>query len=79
MLLEPEVPKILFRCGHLTMHSEKEGYPLAMIEAMASGLPVVVPNLPFFREGVTDGIDGYIFPFSNTRMHAQMILKICTV
>ena len=71
-----EVPKYCFAADIFTMHSEKEGYPLAMIEAMASGLPVVVPNLPFFREGVTDGIDGYIFPFSNTRMHAQMILKV---
>ena len=34
--------------------SDKEGMPLAVLEAMASGLPVVATNVPGLRETVGD-------------------------
>lgn len=59
-----------------TMHSEHEGFPIALNEAMASGLPVVVPKISVFEEAVRDGVDGYLFPFNDSNAHAEALLAL---
>src|SRR5262249_40414766 len=42
--------------------SESEGFPNAVLEAMAAGLPIVASDLPALREIVTDKEDGLLVP-----------------
>jgi glycosyltransferase involved in cell wall biosynthesis len=56
-----------------TMHSEFEGQPLAVLEAMAAGIPIVAPRTPYFTECIREGIEGWFFPFGDPEEHAATI------
>jgi len=68
-----QVPQYLGAADIFTMHSENEGFGLALIEAVAAGLPIVVPDLPCFKEIMNEGIDGLFFHFGDTNMQADKI------
>ena len=42
--------------------SYHEGTPKTVLEAMASGRPVITTDAPGCRETVTDGVNGYLVP-----------------
>ncbi len=46
----------------LAFPSLKEGWGLAVLEAMSAGLPVVATDIPVFREYLTDGRDALLVP-----------------
>jgi len=52
---------ILLRRADLCVHpSEREGFPLAVLEEMACGKPVIAANIPSIREIIVDGVDGIL-------------------
>ena len=55
-----DVPGLLHASDVFALASRSEGSPVAMIEAMAVGLPVVCSSIPGIRERITDGTDGYL-------------------
>jgi glycosyltransferase involved in cell wall biosynthesis len=55
-----DVPGLLRVSDVFALASRAEGSPVAMVEAMAVGLPVVCSSIPGIRERVTDGSDGFL-------------------
>lgn len=56
--------------------SRWEGLPLAILEAMAAGLPVVASNIPGNTDLVEDGVTGYLFEGENDFALAEKLLPL---
>lgn len=54
--------------------SHSDGTSISLLEALASGCPVIVSDIPGNREWVTPGVEGWLFPDGNAQAMAQMIL-----
>jgi len=55
-----EIPRLLAACDAFVTASVSEVHPLSVIEAMASGLPVVGIDAPGVADMVSDGVDGFL-------------------
>ena len=60
-----DVPQLLPRFDVFVLPSSFEGMPLTVLEAMASGLPVIATNVGALSEMVEEGINGYLVPPDN--------------
>jgi glycosyltransferase-like protein len=59
---DPELPGWYAAADVLAFPSTKEGWGLAVLEAMSAGLPVVASDLPVFREYLRPGQDALMVP-----------------
>lgn len=50
-----------------------EGFPQTALQAMASGLPVIVSENTFGTDVVTDGVDGYVVPIRDPGAIAERL------
>lgn len=66
-----EVPPFIAACDTLVMPSLSEGLPLAVLEAFASGKPVVGTTVGGIPELVSDGRFGILVPPSDPEAFAQ--------
>jgi glycosyltransferase involved in cell wall biosynthesis len=57
-------------------NGDVDGIPNALVEAMASQLPVVSSDLPAIRELVTDGVDGLLVPPGDVEALAAAIERL---
>jgi glycosyltransferase involved in cell wall biosynthesis len=55
--------------------SHSDGSSVSLMEALASGLPVLVSDIPSNREWVTDGQEGWLFPDGDDRALSEGILR----
>jgi glycosyltransferase-like protein len=62
----------------LAFPSTKEGWGLAMLEAMSAGLPVVASDLPVFREFVQAGRDALLVPVDDPAALAAALAGVLT-
>lgn len=53
-----------------------EGIPMSVLEAMAHGVPPIVPRVGGLEEIVTDGVDGYLVDPGNPRAFAERCLTL---
>lgn len=58
--------------------STKEGWGLAVMEAMASGVPVIASTIPVFREYLTDGVNALLVDPENAAALAERMGRLCT-
>lgn len=59
---DDELPEWYGAAGALVFPSLKEGWGLAVLEAMSSGLPVIATDIPVLREYLTHGEDALLVP-----------------
>ena len=71
-----DVPALLSLFDVFALPSYREGMPRALLEAMASGIPVVASDIRGCREEVEEGITGFLVP---TRNHERLGESISTI
>ena len=64
-LSRSDVRSVLAASNVLLHLSLSEGFSVALIEAMACGLPVVVSNYAGAREALDDGVHGFVVPLED--------------
>lgn len=71
-----DVPVVLGRAGLFVLSSLSEGISLTLLEAMASGLPVVATRVGGNPEVVADSETGLLVPASNPAALAAALLRL---
>ena len=71
-----DVPELLNVIDLSVLSSDTEALPMAIIEAMAAGLPIVATNVGSLSDLVEDGMNGYLVPPDSSEALARAILKI---
>ncbi|MGH7173681.1 MAG: glycosyltransferase [Gemmataceae bacterium] len=71
-----DVPALLARAGLFVLSSLTEGISLTLLEAMASGLPIVATRVGGNPEVVADGETGILVPPQNPPALAEALLRL---
>jgi glycosyltransferase involved in cell wall biosynthesis len=71
-----DVPSLLRRADVLLLTSENEGFPNAVLEAMAARLPVVTTDVGDAGRIVQDNVNGYVVDVGDVSAMAQRLLDI---
>jgi len=61
------VQPVLAQCRYFVLPSYREGTPRCVLEAMATGRPVITTDAPGCRETVVDGENGYLVPVKDAK------------
>ena len=70
------VDELMSAIDVFALPSYREGMPRSIIEAMASGRPVVATNIRGCREEVVDGLTGYLVPVRDGRALGEALVKV---
>ena len=73
---DAELPAWYAAADVLAFPSTKEGWGLAVLEAMAAGLPVVTSDLPVFREYLSPGRDALLVPVDDPSALAAALASV---
>ena len=57
-----DLPAILSQCDVLVLPSYFEGFGAVLLEAMASGLPIIATDSTAAPDLITNGVEGYVIP-----------------
>jgi glycosyltransferase involved in cell wall biosynthesis len=71
-----DVPQLMNAADAYVMSSSWEGMPNVLLEASATGLPIVATNVGGNREVVLDGITGFLVPPRNPEALAEAVLRM---
>jgi glycosyltransferase involved in cell wall biosynthesis len=74
--LRRDVPQILRAADLFCFTSRHEGFPNAILEAMASGLPIATTRFPSAEEVIEDGRSGLIVPAGDAEGMARALSKL---
>jgi glycosyltransferase-like protein len=75
---DDDMPSWYRAADALAFPSVKEGFGLAVLEAMSAGLPVVTSDLPVFREYLVPGRDALLAPVGDVDALADALLALLT-
>ena len=73
---DAELPGWYAAADVLAFPSTKEGWGLAVLEAMSAGLPVVASDLPVFREFLSPGRDALLVPVDDAPALAAALAAV---
>ena len=72
---DPDMAALYRAADALALPSTREGFGLAVLEALAAGLPAVVSDLPVFREHLEDGRDCLMTPVGDSGPLAAALVR----
>jgi glycosyltransferase involved in cell wall biosynthesis len=67
---------VLLRAADLAVVPSAEGSPLALLEAMAAGLPTIASDMPGHRDLLSDGRDGLLVPAADASALAAAVTRL---
>jgi glycosyltransferase involved in cell wall biosynthesis len=70
-----DLPRFYHMADLYISASHVDGSSVSLMEALASGLPCAVSDIPANKEWVTDGVNGWIFPDGDVDALADIVLK----
>jgi N-acetyl-alpha-D-glucosaminyl L-malate synthase BshA len=71
-----DIPKYLIMSDIFVLPSLREGFPNVILEAMASGLPIIASNVGGIPEIIKNGENGFLVEPKNPEMIAEKILML---
>jgi glycosyltransferase involved in cell wall biosynthesis len=74
----PELMALYARADLFTFPTLADTLPLVIMEAMASGLPVITTSVGALREEVEDGISGFLIPPGDANALAEATRRLVT-
>jgi glycosyltransferase involved in cell wall biosynthesis len=72
----PDAVRILAGCDVFILASHYEGFPVALMEALALGRPVVVTAVGGIPDAVTDGREGFLVSPGHPDELADAVLRL---
>jgi len=61
----------------LFVHAAKmESFGIALVEALAAGLPILAPKVGGMQEIIRDGVEGYFWPLDSPRRGADLLIRL---
>lgn len=72
-----DMPALFRSVDVVALPSYREGLPKGLIEAGASGLPLVTTDVPGCREVVTNNVNGLLVPVKNASALADALARLC--
>jgi len=70
------VQPALTACRFYVLPSYREGTPRSVLEAMATGRPILTTDAPGCRETVIDGVNGFLVPPRDSEALANAMLRL---
>lgn len=74
--LRRDIPDLMRAADGFVLPSLWEGMPLVLLEASASGLPIVATNVGGNAEVVLDGVSGFLVPPQNSARLAEAMQRV---
>lgn len=74
-----DMASVFRNCHVVTLPSKSEGVPTVLLEAAASGRPIVASNIPGCREAVLDRISGLLIPVADSGALSNAIESLLLV
>ena len=74
----PDAVDLMAACDVFAMSSLWEGLPVAVMEALALGLPIVATSVGGLAETFTDGVDALLVPSGDSSALADAIERVAT-
>jgi len=74
-IAQADLPAFYHRADLYICASHSDGTSISLLEAMASGCPVLVSDIPGNREWVTENVQGWLFPDGDAQAMSRGILN----